>query len=167
MIRRVGVFAAWVMATVVALAIAANAVGSVRGQVTDVPALPASGPVSLPAETTTSTATTTSTTQAPGATTSTTEATTTTSSTTTSTTLAPPAVTRYRLQGGEVTISALEPDVLLVAAVPFAGFSVEAEDSGPDKVRVSFESEHHESSFRAEWEGGELVVDIEEEPEGD
>jgi cytoskeletal protein RodZ len=194
MMRRVGIVVAWVVATMVATMIAATAVGSVRGQVTDVPAIPRAGTVVLLATSTTTTAVEPSTTSPPttGGTTpttepvtATTEATTTTTSSTTTTTSPPstppttsaptptttttapngPAVTTHRLQGGEVRISALEPDVNLVSAFPFGGFSVEVEKSGPDKVEVTFESEDHKSSFKASWEDGELNIDIKEEAE--
>ena len=84
--------------------------------------------------------------------------------TTTTTTVPPgPAITTYTLIGGQVWISADEPDVALVNAVPKAGFSVEIDKAGPEEVRVEFESSDHESSFRARWKDGELDIDIEEE----
>jgi hypothetical protein len=193
MMRRVGIVVAWVVATMVATMIAATAVGSVRGQVTDVPAIPNAGTAVLLAATTTTGVTessTTSTVPANDPTTTTTAVVTPTSSTTTTTTAetspstttsttvpppttttttatAPPgpSVTTHRLEGGEVRISALEPDVNLVSAFPFGGFSVEVEKSGPDKVEVQFESEDHKSSFKASWEDGELKIDIKEEAE--
>ena len=190
MMRRVGIVAAWVVATMVATMIAASAVGSVRGQVTDVPAIPNAGTAALLAATTTTavaeSSTTTSTAPAIDPTTTTTAAVTPTSSTTTTTTTpsstptttAPPptttttvppgpAITTYTLVGGQVWISADEPDVAFVNAVPKAGFSVEVEKSGPKEVEVKFESADHQSEFRAGWKDGELDIDIDEESEED
>ena len=192
--RRVGIVVAWLAATMVAMLIAATAVGSVRGQVTDVPAIPSAGAAALLAMSTTTTvlgpsttntptttdgtvaptttitvpptASSTTTTTAPASTPTTTSppAPTTTTTTTTTTTVPPrPAVTTYSLIGGQVWISADEPDVVFVNAVPEAGFSVEIDKAGPEEVRVEFESSDHESSFRARWKDGELDIDIEEE----
>ncbi|MCH7844209.1 MAG: hypothetical protein IH850_00050 [Acidobacteria bacterium] len=193
MMRRVGIVVAWLAATMVAILIASTAVGSVRGQVTDVPAIPTAGTAALLATTTTTigeqattstppttdgsaaptttitvppTASSTTTTTAPASTPTTTSppAPTTTTTTTTTTTVPPrPAVTTYSLIGGQVWISADEPDVVFVNAVPKAGFSVEIDKAGPEEVRVEFESSDHESSFRARWKDGELDIDIEEE----
>jgi hypothetical protein len=191
MMRRVGIVVAWVVATAVATMIAATAVGSVRGQVTDVPAIPNAGtavllaattttgvtessttstlPVTDPTTTTTAvvtpTSTTTTTTSAPSTLTPTTTSPPPPTSTTTTTAPNGPAVTTHRLVGGEIRISALEPDVNLVSAFPFGGFSVEVEKSGPGKVEVKFESEDHNSSFKASWEEGNLKIDIREEAE--
>ena len=191
MMRRVGIVVAWLAATMVAMLIAATAVGSVRGQVTDVPAIPNAGTAALLAATTTtavaesSTTTsaaptidpTTTTTAAVTPSSSTTTTTTTPSSTptttsppptTTTTTVPPgPAITTYTLIGGQVWISADEPDVAFVNAVPKAGFSVEVEKSGPTEVEVKFESADHQSEFRARWNDGELDIDIDEESEDD
>ena len=54
-----------------------------------------------------------------------------------------------------------------MAAVPAAGFSAEIENAGPGEVRVEFESEEHKSSFRAEWDDGELEIEIDEGSEDD
>lgn len=193
MMRRVGIIVAWGAVTIVAMLIAGTAVGSVRGQVTDVPAIPTAGTVALLATTTTTTTTTTTmiiepsitsdlpdtettTTTVQATTTTTTEpvapTTTTTTSpappTTTTTTTAPQtSVTYHKLVGGEVWISSAEPDVRLVNAIPAGGFTVEIEHSGPEEVRVEFESSDHKSSFRAEWEDGELDIKLDEESGGD
>lgn len=53
-------------------------------------------------------------------------------------------------------------EVELQAATPAAGYSVEIDDSGPDRVRVEFESEDADIRVEAEWEGGELVVSIDD-----
>ena len=189
MMRRVGVAVAWVVATMVAMLIAATAVGSVRGQVTDVPAIPSAGTAALLAMSTTTTvlgpsttstpltadgtaapttaiadpppASTTTTTTLPAATTTTTSP---PAPTTTTTVPAEPQVLPpYELIGGLVTISVDDPNVYLVAATPKAGFSVETDKAGPGEVRVEFESSDRESSFRARWEDGELDIDIDEE----
>lgn len=53
-------------------------------------------------------------------------------------------------------------EVELKAATPAAGFAVEIDDSGPSRVRVEFESEDTDIRVQAEWEGGELVVSIDD-----
>ena len=52
--------------------------------------------------------------------------------------------------------------VELDAAAPAVGFTMEIEDDGPDKVEVRFRSDEHESRFKADWEGGEFRIDIDE-----
>jgi len=191
MMRRVGVAVAWVVATMVAMLIAATAVGSVRGQVTDVPAIPFAGTAALLAMSTTTTvlgpsttstppttngtaapttaiadpppASTTTTTTLPAATTTTTSPQAPTTTTTTTVPAEPQVLPPYELIGGLVTISVDDPNVYLVAATPKAGFSVEIDKAGPGEVRVEFESSDRESSFRARWEDGELDIDIDEE----
>lgn len=193
MAHRVGIVVAWLVATIVAIGIAATAVGSVRGQVTDVPAIPAAGTSALLEPTTTTSAPGPTTTTSPGivapettttvasSAPTTAESTTTTTvdpPSTTTTTAPPPATTTttttppanpelstHQLVGGQVTISALAPNVTLVGAVPSGGFSAEVEDSGPGEVEVEFESSHHKSTFRARWEDGHLDIDIDEESE--
>ena len=186
MMRRVGIVVVWSAATLVAMTIAATAVGSVRGHVTDLPAIPTAGTAMLLTTTTTSAVTESSTTSTPPTTDGAAPPTTTTTSTTTTTTTTPattpttaapppstttvppgPAVTTYTLIGGQVTISALEPDVGLVAAVPAAGFSTDIEHSGPGEVEIDFKSSGHKSSFQARWKDGELDVKIDEEPDDD
>jgi hypothetical protein len=54
--------------------------------------------------------------------------------------------------------------VNLVSATPRAGFSVDAEHTGPTEVEVKFESDDHKSKLEARIENGELKVETEEEP---
>jgi hypothetical protein len=85
---------------------------------------------------------------------------------TTSTTAAPPTTSTtapakngsYQLTGGTVTISYSPGVVNFVTAIPQAGYSTDVRETGPDRVRVRFESDTHTSDFRAEWEGGELKI---------
>ena len=100
-----------------------------------------------PSSTTTTTASPTTTTQPP-------------TTTTTTTTTAPPETqtSSYHLIGGNVTINHSPGVVTFVTAIPQAGFSTELRETGPERVRVRFESETHTSDFRAEWEGGELEI---------
>ena len=53
------------------------------------------------------------------------------------------------------------------SASPKGGFSTDVEKRGPDEVRVTFESDTHESEFTAKWEGGELRIEKEENPKDD
>ena len=57
-----------------------------------------------------------------------------------------------------MTISHTPGMVTFVTAIPQPGFSTELRDTGPERVRVRFESETHTSDFRAEWEGSELKI---------
>lgn len=50
----------------------------------------------------------------------------------------------------------------LDGAAPAVGFTMDIRDEGPARVRVEFRGEEHESKFKAEWEFGELVIDIDE-----
>lgn len=199
--RKFGIIFAWVVATVVSTVIAANAVGSVRGQVTDVPAIAAGSAANLGAGTVaeavtsdavastppggttfdtsvgpvdasgtaspTSQAPTVSTTSAPASTTTTAASASPSSSTTTTAAAGTAKVFTYQLQGGQVTISAADPEVELVSAVPNAGYSAEVDDKGPAKVEVEFESNDRKSTFRARWVNGALDIDISNESESD
>lgn len=53
--------------------------------------------------------------------------------------------------------------VRLAGASPKAGFSMDVEHSGPEKVEVEFKSENHESHFSGRFEDGVFVPKIEEE----
>lgn len=99
---------------------------------------------------------------------------TTSSSTSTSTTAATTTTTSptaelerasYVLTGGTITIEFGGGQVFLVSAVPKAGFATDIDSTGPTNVDVDFRSEGHRSKFDAEWQGGQLKVDIDEEPE--
>ena len=53
--------------------------------------------------------------------------------------------------------------VRLAGSSPKAGYSMDVENSGPEKVEVEFKSEHHESHFSGRFEDGVFVPKIEEE----
>lgn len=72
----------------------------------------------------------------------------------------------YVLVGGTVTIEYGGGQVVLISAVPKAGFDTEVDHDGPVEVDLDFRSEGHRSRFDAEWKNGGLVVDIDEDPEG-
>lgn len=57
--------------------------------------------------------------------------------------------------------------VNLVSAVAASGFSVQLEETGPERVRVVFESDSHESEFDAKYENGQYTVEQDEEPTDD
>ena len=46
------------------------------------------------------------------------------------------------------------------AATPASGFSVEIDDSGPDRVRVEFESDDADIRVEVRWRDGELEISI-------
>lgn len=60
-----------------------------------------------------------------------------------------------------MTVSYSNGQVSLEGATPAFGYTVEVEDSGPDKVRVDFESEDGDVSVRVEWKDGRLDIVIE------
>jgi cytoskeletal protein RodZ len=179
--RRLVLVLAWLGATVLAVGVASAAVGTVRNQVTDRPQTTdpffAAAPIADSSTTTLATTSTLVTTTAPTTTlptttttiaeTSTTQPSTVTTTTrpTTTTTVAPtttappkPVTSTYDLVGGSVTISAVNPNVSLVGAVPNSGFTVKVENAGPNEVKVEFRSESRESEFSAKWDGGELRI---------
>ena len=85
------------------------------------------------------------------------------------TTTAPPSteIRSYDLVGGSVTVEVGTNTVRLAGASPKAGFSMEVENSGPEKVEVEFKNEDHESKFSGRFEDGTFVPKIEEEPHGE
>jgi hypothetical protein len=191
--KRALFISSWVLASVVATSMALAAVGSVTNDITDSPGATLAGPDTTTSSTTSvDGSTTTSTSEAPGSTTSTTvgqgttsttipddddddDTTSTTTSTipdddTTTSTTAPPVVTEtrtYQLQGGWVKVDIGEGFVDLVGAAPAPGFSMDAEHTENDGVRVKFESEDHKSELEVRWNDGKLIIEIDEEPEGD
>jgi hypothetical protein len=89
----------------------------------------------------------------------------TTTTTTSTTTTVPPSteIRSYDLVGGSVTVEVGNNTVNLAGASPKAGFGMDVENSGPEKVEVEFESEDHDSHFSARFEDGVFVPRIEEE----
>lgn len=164
----VGLVAAWTAATLVAVVVAAAAVGSVRTEVTDAPtalgdpsivvvAAPDAPDTDVQSTSTTTVppdtiklddvfevAATTSTTVVPldtstASTTATTQALpVATTSTTTSTTEAGYTKT-YDTEGGSVRIVVNGDAVTFAGATPLPGWKVELENSGPEEVNVHFE----------------------------
>lgn len=89
------------------------------------------------------------------------------SATTTSVISVETQTSNHQLAGGVVTVSYSPGVVMFVSAVPQPGYSAEASETGPEKVRVRFESEIHTSDFRAEWKSGELTIKQNESGEDD
>jgi len=190
-VRRLTYVLIWLAVTTTAVFVAAAAVGSVRDQVTDTPsamvptttiATSLAGPAtpktepgrettpSIPTTSTTTTTTTltASTTTVPDVSTTTTRPPAPTTTTTTApppTTTSPPPteIRSYDLVGGSVTVEVGVNTVGLAGASPKAGFSMEVENSGPEKVEVEFKSDHHESQFSGEFKDGVFVPKIEED----
>lgn len=171
--RTVGLVGAWTAATLVAVVVAAAAVGSVRTEVTDAPTalgdpsivFVAAPEIPDPVAQSTSTifmppevtevddpvvvAATTSTTVAPLAT---------STDSTTSTTKAPPVATpstttstvnagapkTYDTEAGSVRIVVAGSSVTFAGATPLPGWTVELENSGPEEVKVHFEQNDDE-----------------------
>jgi hypothetical protein len=81
----------------------------------------------------------------------------------TTTTDAPTSEIRsYVLVGGSVSVEIGDGVVRLAGASPNSGFTMEVEDSGPEKVEVEFHNDGHESKFSGEFEDGEFVPSISE-----
>jgi len=121
----------------------------------------------VPATSTTAPATSTSTapTSVSGTTTTTVPAATTTTMPAPPTTTSPaPLDSRtYFLEGGQVSAACTGPDtVQYLGGFPQPGWSMELEASGPDKVRVDFESgeEEEESEIEIVCTSGQLHEDI-------
>jgi hypothetical protein len=195
--RKFGFAAAWVGATIISLVIASAAVAGIRDRVEDSPVaagipttldvvadttsttdagvvttteLPDTSSSSTSSTTTSSSTTTTS--EAPVSTTNAPGGSTTTSSTTTTTSAPPPTTVAsqtktYELIGGTVTVRIGSGTVELVSLAPKTGFASKIKDDGPDKVKVTFTSNTHESKFEAEFEDGEYEFKIDEEPIGE
>lgn len=190
--RSLGFAAAWVGATVVAVVVAAAAVGSVRSGVTDEPtalgspsaasiasevpagAQPGAGTPSTsnggagaaPNEVTSTTLGTTTTTLSLTDTTTTTAATTQTTTTSSTTTTRASSYTKtIDTAGGSVTIVVDGSSVSFGGAVPKTGWKVELEKSGPEEVKVKFETNDDSSEIevRARVEDGELRISISED----
>ena len=191
--RIVGIGAAWMAATLVAVAVAAAAVGSVRSEVTDAPTALAAPLVATNATAPapeSETPTTSAVTIAPATTMATAIPTTTTTSTESdtadespvtpttapaTTTTAPTTTTvssytkTYDTEAGSVRITVSGDSVTFAGATPLPGWTVELENSGPEEVSVHFErnededEEEEEIEFKATVEDGELRVSISEE----
>jgi hypothetical protein len=68
----------------------------------------------------------------------------------------------YQLTGGWVRIRYGGGEVHLVDAAPYAGYTMKAEKTGPQKVEIEFDGDDYEGKFKADMEDGTLDVDIED-----
>lgn len=151
----------WILATALVTLAAWWVVAAASGEVNET----AGAPLVVP---TTSSTIDTGSTSLPGASTTTTSVSTTTSQATTSTSAPgttstsplPSGVETISSAGGTVTVSYGDGQVHLQGASPAFGYSMEVEKTGPDEVRVDFESEGSEISVRVEWENGSLDIEI-------
>lgn len=190
--QRVGLVAAWFLATFLAVGVASQAVGLVADRAVEIPVqvpiavagqsslgpLSVDPPVlvepsvtSIPAAPTTATPSNpppgnTATTASPVQTTTTIAPTATSStvpSTTTTTTVPRLDSGSFVATGGQVTAACTGPDTIkLLGAVPVAGWSLEVESEGPEKVRVDFESGSEETEIKITCSTGQLSAEIEE-----
>jgi hypothetical protein len=169
--RIVGIGAAWIAATLVAVVVATAAVGSVRSEVTNTPTALAA-PLVAASETApapdSETSTTTTTSVVPAAPTTTMAITVSTTTTTVPethasgeapvTTTTPPVTPTtatttttssnyaktYDTEAGSVRITVSGESVTFAGATPLPGWTVELEHSGPEEVKVNFERNEHE-----------------------
>jgi hypothetical protein len=167
----VGIGAAWIAATLVAVVVATAAVGSVRSEVTNAPTALAA-PLVAASETApapdSETSTTTTTSVVPAAPTTTMAITVSTTTTTVPethasgeapvTTTTPPVTPTtatttttssnyaktYDTEAGSVRITVSGESVTFAGATPLPGWTVELEHSGPEEVKVNFERNEHE-----------------------
>lgn len=117
-------------------------------------------PTTVQSETST---TTTSPDSEPIQTTTTTLPTTTNKPTPATTTSAPTSAIRsYELVGGSVSVEIGNGVVRLAGASPKSGFTMEVENSGPEKVEVEFHNDNHESDFTGSFEDGRFEPSIDE-----
>ena len=150
---------AWLVAGVLAVALASAAVSRVGNEVTGSRPSPLSaGEVQQELTAASTTSSTSSMTSAPPETsTPTTSGSTTTSAAVPTTTGAtdPRAETRtYALVGGTATLRFTPQGVTVVTATPNPGFSVDVEPENVNGVKVEFESDAHESRVDGWWDGG-------------
>jgi hypothetical protein len=170
--RPLGVISAWLVATLVSMLLVWNAVRPLLAEGTDQPSLTLSQDRVAEIVATSDLTTTTSTTTTETVPVPVTEPTATTPPVSTSLPAGgdaapPPPATQqqvFHLQGGSVAIE-YGAGVELLWASPAAGFRAEIKKQGPPDVEVEFESEEHESRFRAEVVNGELEIDEEERPD--
>lgn len=162
----------WLLATVLVtlaawwvVAAASGEVNAVSGAPLIVPTTSTSRVEGSPSSTSTTVATTSST-STPGTTSSTSTPGSTSSTSapadtsTTTSTESPSGVETIPSPGGTVTVSFGNGGVNLQGASPAFGYAMEVKDSGPDRVRVDFESDDGEISVRVEWKDGMLDIDI-------
>ena len=91
-----------------------------------------------------------------------------TSTSSTSTTAAAQWSTRtISTNGGTVVVSYRPGEVILETAVPRPGFETEIDKQGPPVVEVEFDSSNLRVDIKAEWDNGELEIEVDEEPHGD
>ena len=69
--------------------------------------------------------------------------------------------------GGTVVVSYRPGEVILETAVPRPGFETEIDKQGPPVVEVEFDSSNLRVDIKAEWDNGELEIEVDEEPQGD
>jgi len=179
MLKRLGVVVAWLVATFATASLTLAAVTRVGEQVEAGP-LPVSGAdiaarvASSSTIDITTTAPTPTTTQPanPASTTTTIAGTSTThpaTSTSTTGSIVVSVLPEWKYTpGGSVAVTATGDVVTLVVATPAAGFHSEIDETGPDRVEVTFESSTVSYRVRAEAEDGviEWRVDVNDESDG-
>jgi cytoskeletal protein RodZ len=149
---------AWLVAGVLAVALATAAVSRVGNEVTGSRPSPLSaGEVQQELTAASTTTTTSSTTTAPPVSPPTTGGSTTTTlaaPATTASVAAPTETRTYALVGGTATLRFSPQGVTVVTATPNPGFSVDVEPEHGNGVKVEFESDAHESRVDGWWDGG-------------
>ena len=182
--NRLGLIAAWIGVTALTTFFAWQIVSAADAQVTERPlSVVAAAPPEpvAPVNDTASPATiesggeTTTTTSSPPVTTTVPSTTLPTTGGSSSTVTSSPATTvpeswsirTIPTAGGTVVVKYRTGEVVLEAASPAPGYSVEIEKAGPPKVEVEFESVDDKVEVKAEWSDGDLVVEVSEEDHND
>jgi hypothetical protein len=162
--RRWGLLGAWVLVVALTTTMTWQIVSAADQRVGDPVGAPLNvGPPSLDTTTTPpGTSSTTPVTTAPGSASTSGASSTSSSTPSPSTSQAPlPAETVViPSAGGTVTVRVSQGRVTYLSAVPKTGYAVEVENPGPPEVRVEFESEESKVEIRAQWENGQLDVEI-------
>ncbi len=183
--RTVRLVLAWVAGTLASIAVAYAAVGSVRDNVSDDPvsvvaaAAPLASSVSTTSPPPASTAppiepvqgtsdqfSTTETTIAP--TPKAEPSTTTTTAITVPTTRAPDVgeITTFIGQGGSMSVEVVGDHLVLLGAVPSAGYTIKDEGIKSRRITIKFETSDHSTKLVAELKDGELKWKVDEKDKG-
>jgi hypothetical protein len=76
----------------------------------------------------------------------------------------PPTTSVFSGEGGSVTVRLQGGSLTLVSYSANAGFAIDIQHSGGDRVEVRFESSNHRTRIRVDLEGNSMVPSIEEDP---
>lgn len=165
--RRLGLIAAWLAGTALAVILASQAVALVRDQVTDRPSRAAAVLLSSSEATTTlPTFPTTTVSQPPGSPTTSTAPVDAPATTTTQVVQATTTTTTrdelFELEGGWVKVACAGDRIVFKSAAPQAGYQLVQHEISERSVQITFESEDHTSAFQASCKNGTIDATVED-----